>query len=486
MNKKIFLILATIASAVIIAVVFNFRPAQSSDAAKASATCASTCPDEKIDEKTETCNAEESKPHAAEEEDAHDHDSHSAAASCGDHQDGEGEASSDLDRTVDDLWAGRCEHDILHYTCDECRYELGVVKVSDTVIGGDGKPGIVTVTKAASMNFSKPLPLTGEVQLNETKTVRISTPLEGTVKNIPADIGGRFTIGDVLMTLDSNEVSEAKAEYMKKAAAAALAKKTAEREAGLFAKKVSAEVEVQEAQNRLTEAAIELRNAGIRLERLGFAKNDIRLLAGNDATAINSLLPVNAPISGTVIEKYVSAGERVEAGKEILLLSDLSEVWVLANICEADLPALQKQGSDIACEIEASGAPGETYPGKLDVISGQMNEKTRTVKARIRVENKDGLLKPGMFVNVRVLLPGGDDVIAVPKIAVLADAGRSFVFVHKEGEYWVRRPVTPGDPLNEFIEIKEGVTIGQMIIADGSFLLKSDVLRGKMGAGCAD
>ena len=164
-----------------------------------------------------------------------------------------------------------------------------------------------------------------------------------------------------------------------------------------------------------------------------------------DASAINGVLSVNAPITGTVIEKYASAGERVEAGKEIILLSDLSEVWVWANIREADLPLLQTQDADIACEIEMPGKDGKTYPGKLDVISGQMNEQTRTVKARIRVENKDGLLKPGMFVTVRLMLPGGGDVIAVPKVAVLADAGRSFVFVHKEGDYWVRRPVSPGD-----------------------------------------
>jgi cobalt-zinc-cadmium efflux system membrane fusion protein len=115
-----------------------------------------------------------------------------------------------------------------------------------------------------------------------------------------------------------------------------------------------------------------------------------------------------------------------------------------------------------------------------------MNAQTRTVKARIRVENKEGLLKPGMFVNIQVLLPGGHNVIAVPQIAVLSDEGRSFVFIHKEGDYWLRRPVTPGDPFNEYVEIKEGLTAGQTIIADGSFLLKSDVLREKMGAGCAE
>ena len=91
-----------------------------------------------------------------------------------------------------------------------------------------------------------------------------------------------------------------------------------------------------------------------------------------------------------------------------------------------------------------------------------------------------------MFVTVRVMLPGGGDVMAVPTVSVLSDAGRSFVFVHKEGDYWIRRPVAAGVPFNDFVEIKDGLPSVQTIIADGSFLLKSDVLRAKMGAGCAD
>ncbi|MBA4366433.1 MAG: efflux RND transporter periplasmic adaptor subunit [Desulfobacterium sp.] len=458
MNKKLLLTLTAIAFAVIIVTVYNFRAAK---------------PNGQHNAWTNDAVAESSAGPAVNPK--------AIAAET------EGEEQPDLDRPVAELWVAQCEHDILHYTCDECRYELGVVKVSDTVIGGEGKPGIVIVAKAVPMNFSKPLLLTGEVQLNETKTVRVSSPLQGTIKSIPADIGGRFTAGNVLLTLDSNEVSEAKADYMKKAGALTLAKKTAEREAGLFAKKISAEVDMQEARNRQNEAEIELRNAGIRLERLGFSSLDIiGLLAGDAASVINGILPVHAPITGTVIERYVSAGERVEAGKELLFLSDLSEVWVWANIREADLPLFQNQPDDIVCEIEMHGKDGKKYPGVLDVISGQMNEQTRTVKARIRVENKDGLLKPGMFVNIRVLLPSLGNVTAVPQISVLADAGRSFVFVHKEGDYWVRRPVTPGEQFNEYVEIKDGLTAGQIIIADGSFLLKSDVLRGKMGAGCAE
>jgi len=115
-----------------------------------------------------------------------------------------------------------------------------------------------------------------------------------------------------------------------------------------------------------------------------------------------------------------------------------------------------------------------------------MHEQTRTVRARITVSNSEGLLRPGMFVNVKLLLPGGENVVTVPKVAVLADEGRTFVFVHKEGDYWIRRPVTLGETFGDQVIIRNGLTSGQKIIADGSFLLKSDVLRKKMGAGCAD
>ena len=115
-----------------------------------------------------------------------------------------------------------------------------------------------------------------------------------------------------------------------------------------------------------------------------------------------------------------------------------------------------------------------------------MSEQTRTARARIVVPNPRGALRPGMFVTVRIAGPSGGAAVAVPKVAVLADKGRTFVFVHHEGDYWVRRPVTLGRRLEDKVEIVAGLAPGQRIIADGSFLLKSDVLRSKMGAGCAD
>lgn len=399
-----------------------------------------------------------------------------------------GEEKSDLDRSADEMWTAKCEHDILHYTCDECRYELGVVRLSPTVIAENEQPGLIKTTIVGTQPFAKILPLTGEVQLNETKTVHISSPLPGIVSKTIVNIGQKVSAGDILFEIDSPEVAEAKADYLKKIAVLQLARKTAEREANLFAKKISAEVEMQEAKTRQAEAEIELANARTRLTRSGLSSKEIEVLGNSATNTVTGIIAVKAPRNGTVLEGHVNSGEFVESGKELFVLSDLSEVWVWANLKESDALTLNPSasGSKIHAEVSAQGSGGKKYQGTLDVISGMMHEQTRTVRARITISNSEGLLRPGMFVNVKLLLPGGENVVTVPKVAVLADEGRIFVFVHKEGDYWIRRPVTLGETFGDQVIIRNGLTSGQKIIADGSFLLKSDVLRKKMGAGCAD
>jgi cobalt-zinc-cadmium efflux system membrane fusion protein len=91
-----------------------------------------------------------------------------------------------------------------------------------------------------------------------------------------------------------------------------------------------------------------------------------------------------------------------------------------------------------------------------------------------------------MFAAVQLYLPGDEEALAVPRAAVLSDEGRSFVFVHHHGEFFIRRPVEPGRATVDWIELKKGLDGGETVATSGAFLLKSDVLRSKMGAGCAD
>ncbi|MCK5689922.1 efflux RND transporter periplasmic adaptor subunit, partial [Myxococcota bacterium] len=115
-----------------------------------------------------------------------------------------------------------------------------------------------------------------------------------------------------------------------------------------------------------------------------------------------------------------------------------------------------------------------------------MSESSRTVKLRIAVPNPTGQLLAGMFASVKVFIPGEDEALSVPQSAVLEDDHRTFVFTHQKGEYWLRRPVTVGRNFAGRVEIRSGLKGDEVLVAEGAFLMKSDVLRSKMGAGCAD
>jgi cobalt-zinc-cadmium efflux system membrane fusion protein len=107
------------------------------------------------------------------------------------------------------------------------------------------------------------------------------------------------------------------------------------------------------------------------------------------------------------------------------------------------------------------------------------------VKIRVQVKNPEGKLRPGMFAEVDVMIPGQRRMAAVSRNAVMSEGGKQFVFQHFKDDLWVRRDVVVGQSQGSFLEIIEGVSIADRIITGGTFMLKSEVFKEKMGAGCA-
>jgi len=163
-------------------------------------------------------------------------------------------------------------------------------------------------------------------------------------------------------------------------------------------------------------------------------------------------------------------------------------VWVWAGLYERDIATIsQAQAAQrLAAAVSVKAYPGEEFPGTVDLVSPAMDESSRTVKVRVEVANPDGRLLAGMFASVKLFLPGSEEVLAIPRVALLEDEGRSFVFVHHHDDYYLRRPVDAGRSWDRWVEVQSGLDAAQTVVAEGAFLLKSDVLRSKMGAGCAD
>ncbi len=384
----------------------------------------------------------------------------------------------------------KCEHDLPMYQCAECRYEVGVVKVDASLFKREDGGGLVRTQTVTRTKVSSTLSTTGEVALNENAAVHIRPPIAGVIESVKTDIGTRVKAGDILLTLGSVELGSALAEHERNRTLTELAERTFTREKRLWEQKVSSEQDMIDAQMVYEQHRTELKSSEETLHVLGLTEADLaRLREPQHGTGWVSL-PVRAPIAGTIIEKHVVAGETAEPGNDVMLLADLSTVWVWANVHAQDLAQLigaEERGA-VPVEISVTAFPDRRFKGMLTYVGATMSEETRMVKVRATVENTDMALRPGMFCEATIALGDGqvEEVLAVPRNAVLSDEGKDFVFKHWKDDFFVRQDVRKGREFFGAVELLEGLQEGETVVAEGAFLLKSDVLREKMGAGCAD
>ncbi len=403
---------------------------------------------------------------------------------------GHGHAVKEEKFNPKELLEKNCECNIKQYLCDECRYELGIVKAEKSLFEPDPKTGksFLSKIKTDKRKFYTLLSATGEIRLNENRTSHVSPRVPGIIKSSEVETGTKVKEGDVLFTIDSVEVGGAVNGYLNYKSILVLEAHNLKRIKALYEKRIVSEKDFIEASIKYEETLTALRTAKNRMEIYGLIAKDIDAINPESDGHIISKLPIRAPINGTVIARHAVNGEYWDTDSEIdiMTVSDLDTLWVLADIYESDLKALLDANSEKAeCEMETLSFKGKIFRGMIENIGTTIDETTHTVKVRIALSNPDGILRPGMFCSVKI--PSNpSEMVAVPESAVLSDEGKSFVFVEIIEDFYVRKPVVTGRKYGGYVEILEGLADGEQVVSTGSFLLKSDVLKEKMGAGCAE
>lgn len=396
------------------------------------------------------------------------------------HDDHEGHAHAeqgeDLTRSVDALFSDKCEHDIKTHTCVECRYEVGVVKVPKEMVTAN----LITLKPAMQRPVTRAFNLTGEIQFDQRRVTHVSTQVSGIIKKVHVMLGDKVTAGQPLIELESVEVGNARATLQEAMALDTLARQNYERTTALRKEQIASEKEVLYAKQEQAAAQI----------RVAAAKGTLRRIGTGEGGKRNSgRLILKAPADGNVLEMHAVKGEVADTNASLVTIGDNRALWVWADLYENDYPHVlehHQQGTlNAMIYVKAFGKTG--FPGVLDYISPAMSERSRTIKLRIAVENIQSKLLAGMFAEIALFLPisNNNKLLSVPADSVLTDDGVQFVFVHHHDEYYIRRQVATGQAFGNWIEIVNGLSEGVSVVANGSFLLKSDVLRAKMGAGCA-
>jgi len=488
---------------------------------------------------------------------------------CGSGDDACASDAAHSDAELERRAAEPCEHDVPKAACDDCRFEIGLVKVAPDVAG--------RLLRIGTRPGARRLPLTGQVSYDRTRVVEVAAPAGGRVLSIETDLGRRVEEGDLLAVVHSGEIASARAAALEAATACEIARKEQERRAGVTAaldrllralpgeidrplsgeaagfepeiptglvgewksklvgaaadlrlqrarhrrergleeKGISARSEYEEAHrayeaakaefaalveevklslgldklkadNALKQARARKVAAEQRLRVYGLSEDEIRRSESLGEDADFSRLELRAPRGGLVSELNLAVGRYVEANEVLFTVGDLDELWVWCDLFERDLETVSDRlvaDGAVAAEVRVRSFPSRTFQGRLDLLGSELDVHTRTLKARVRVSNPEGRLRPGMFATADLLLPDDRPVTLVPRTAVLTDAGESFVFQHWKEDLWLRRDVTVGASLGDDVEIAAGLPAGARIAVGGGITLKSDVLRDKMGAG---
>jgi Cu(I)/Ag(I) efflux system membrane fusion protein len=290
----------------------------------------------------------------------------------------------------------------------------------------------------------------GMVNFDETRVASVTPKFSGYVERLHVDFTGRpVRRGEALVDIYSPELVAAQEELL-------LAAKLESSLEG------SAVPGVPAGSSNLVRAA----RQRLRLWDISEAQID-RILESGRATRT---LTLYAPVSGIVVEKNVLVGQAVQAGQSLYTIADLSEVWVEAELREADA-GLVREGD--AATVDISAFPGRPLRGRIEYVYPTLAQQARTLKARIALPNPEGRLKPGMFATVRLSAPGRT-ALTVPVSAVVRTGERQLVFVDMGSGRIMPQEVEIGRVAGSFAEVLSGLEPGQRVVTSAQFLLDSE------------
>lgn len=331
----------------------------------------------------------------------------------------------------------------------------------------------IEVASVTRTRLAGDIQLVGTVTFHEDHYAQVGPLVGGRVSRLVAGVGDRVKRGQIIAELESAEVGQARAELVASRARLAAAQANLRRETDLADRHISSERERELAQAQASTEQANVRAAVMRLRAIGLSQSDIEQAEHHD---LGGLVPMRAPIDGTVIERKVTLGQAVERATDAFTIADTSVVWVTLDLYEKDLFRV-KTGQPV--EVATESWPGETFHGKVGFIVPVIDPATRTAKVRLEFDNPNGRLQPGQLVTARILArsdTNGPEVLAVPRSAVEQVEGKTVVFV-ENGSGFERRNVRIGRSAGDHVEIRDGLSPGERIATRGAFLLKSELLR---------
>jgi len=329
----------------------------------------------------------------------------------------------------------------------------------------------------------------GRLAANEERTWRVGAITDGRIMQVLVRVGDSVEKGQVLARMFSHDVHESRAQYRRALAEyhrlqsnLEYARRQRDRVRRLLEMKAASQEQLDTAENELRNAETALRAAEIEVNRtrehlVGFLEIPVEGPEHYEPGAPRSdadLIPIRAPAAGTVISRLVTAGSVVQASSELFVISDLSTIWVIAHVQEEFLPSVRPR---MTGAVSVQAYPERRFWGRVIRVDEKLDPETRTVQAIVELDNRGGLLKPEMYATVELEAGAGQRGLFIGQTAIQDLNGQPTVFVETRPGRFEPRPVETGRTLDKLVEIRRGLRAGERVVTEGSFVLKSHLLK---------
>lgn len=320
----------------------------------------------------------------------------------------------------------------------------------------------------------------GKVLANENRLAHLSPRVPGRIVAVYANLGDRVKDGDRLLLLDSPAFGEAQLEYRKAKTTLNVTDKALARAKALIDRGAIGAGEYQRREADYENARADLHEAEEKLHLLGMTEQEIKRLGAKTLPhAEVAQVALRAPFAGEVIERNATIGEVIDPNTTLFTVADLSTIWVRADFPEQQAGRLK---TGLTIELKVSAYPDIVFRGAITYVGAVIDPTTRTVTARAEVANPDGRLRPEMFAEV-TLMTDAQSVLSVPRTAVQQMGSRTVVFIVRGPRQFEAREVTVAQASGDYLHVIAGLAAEDEVVTQGSYALKSELLREQMPTG---
>lgn len=328
----------------------------------------------------------------------------------------------------------------------------------------------VVAAREASVGMGIRAP--ARIEFNRNHLADVRAPVPGIVQRVRVDFGEAVEKGAPLFVLESAQVGGTQAQIEAATQQVAIARAQLARQEKLNATGMVATRQVEIARNDLQSAE----------SNLATLKNALRL-AGASGADRGGRYTLRAPISGHVIARPGVVGAFATEEISLATIADTSTLWAMIDVAEQDGFAL-RTGQSVVLTLD--GVPDAEFPGTITWISPAVNPKTRTIEVRAEVDNPDGTLRANQFARAEIGIAPAQSGVVVPRSALQRLAGGTVVFVRlKKGQYEPRVVEVRRDA-GDLVQVRGALKPGEPVVTTGAFILKTELSRDSIGAGCCE